>query len=114
VRFPTDSRLIVIVVGDEAGEEGPALAKVFQHYGYDVAAMALLVNVAHTRGLTVRNCATSLSVPFSEVKIEQFDDPYQVPRVLKALLDAPRFASKQQFGLVERVMATPLLEPPSL
>ncbi len=51
-----------------------------------------------------------MSIPFSQVTIEQFDDPYQVPRVLKALLDAPRSAPKQQFGWVERVMATPLLE----
>jgi hypothetical protein len=113
VRVPADARLIVIVVGDEAGENGPALAQHFKNFNYDVAAMALLVNVAHTRGTTVRTCADALEVPFSEVKIDQFEDPYQVPRVLKALIDAPRSVSKRQFGLVERVMATPLLEPPS-
>jgi hypothetical protein len=114
VRIPFGARLIVICVGDEAGENGAALAGNFKHYGYDVAAMALLVNVAHTRGNTVRTCAEALQVPCSEIRIDQFDDPYQVPRVLKALLDAPRSASKQQFGLVERVMSTPLLEPPQL
>jgi hypothetical protein len=115
LRYPADTRLIVIVVGDEAGEQGAGLAAEFKRLGYEVAALALLLNVAHTRGTTVRNCAGELEIPFSEVKIDQFDDPYQVPRVLKALLDAPRFASTtKQFGLVERVMATPLLEPPRL
>jgi hypothetical protein len=113
VRVPYGARLIVIVVGDEAGENGPALADTFKRFNYEVAAMALLVNVAHTRGTTVRTCADALEVPFSEIRIDQFDDPYQVPRVLKALLDAPRVVNKRQFGLVERVMATPLLEPPS-
>jgi hypothetical protein len=49
-------------------------------------------------------------VPFSEVNVDQFADPYQVPRVLKALLDAPTAAGASQSGWVERVMRTPLLK----
>ncbi len=112
VRFPVDARLIVIVVGDEAGEAGTAFAQAFRSASYEVAAFALLLNVAVTRGATVREAAKALDVPCSEIKIEQFDDPYQVPRVLRALLDAPRAASPKQYGLVEKVMATPLLELP--
>jgi hypothetical protein len=108
VRIPGGAQLVVIVVGDEAGEEGERFARSFTESGFDVSAIALLVNVAATRGDTVRRCAQALNVPFSEVAIGQFEDPYQVPRVLRALLDAPR-TGVARFGLVERVMATPLL-----
>ena len=109
VRVPKDAKLLVIVVGDEAGEMGDRLAGCFRQLEYRVDAMALLVNVASVRGQTVRDCARHLGVPFSEVTIEQFDDPYQVPRVLSALLDAPQVGGGVQSGLVERVMNTPLL-----
>lgn len=109
VRFASEARLIVIAVGDEWGEAGREFARSFRHCGYNVDAMALMVNVSWTRGSTVRDCARELMVPYSEVTIEQFDDPYQVPRVLQALLDAPRQAGARSFGLVERVMSTPLL-----
>lgn len=108
VRIPAAAQLVVIVVGDECGEDGARFAQAFTQCGYPVAAMALMVNVAATRGTTVRRCADALHVPFSQVSIDQFDDPYQVPRVLRALLDAPRTGAAR-FGLVERVMATPLL-----
>ncbi len=110
VDIPRDAKLVVIVVGDEAGESGGNFAECFERAGYAPSALALMVNVAVTRGSTVRTAAEILDIPFSQVAVEQFDDPYQVPRVLTALLDAPRFAPKKQFGLVERVMSTPLLE----
>jgi hypothetical protein len=109
VRIPAGAALVVIVVGDEAGEQGEVLAQAFRSCGYSVGAMALIVNVAAARGVTVQRSADVLGVPFSEVRIDQFDDPYQVPRVLKALLDAPRMTGSRQSGLVERVMKTPLL-----
>ena len=110
VRFPADAKLVVIVVGDEWGEHGEVFARQFKSSGYQVAAMALMINVSYQRGTTVRECAQTLGVPFSEVSVDQFDDPYQVPRVLKALLDAPRLPGPAAtFGLVERVMKTPLL-----
>jgi von Willebrand factor type A domain len=113
VRVPATAKLVVIVVGDEAGESGADLARAFRDYGYNVSALAIFVNVAATRGTTVQHCARELGVPFSEVSIESFADPYQVPRVLKALIDAPAAAGvAKQSGLVERVMATPLLTVP--
>jgi len=110
VTIPRDAKLVVIVVGDEAGEDGQSFARSFAQCGYDPSAFALMLNVAAVRGRTVQDAARALNVPFSQVNIEQFDDPYQVPRVLQALLDAPRFAPQKQFGWVERVMRTPLLE----
>ncbi len=110
VRVGASAKLVVIVVGDEAGETGGDLARAFRDYGYAPAAIALMVNVAHGRGTTVQACARELRVPFSEVKIEAFEDPYQVPRVLRALLDAPTLPGiSAPSGWVEKVMKTPLL-----
>jgi hypothetical protein len=110
VRVTAEAKLVVIVVGDEAGEAGDQFARAFRECGYTVSALALLVSVAQARGNTVRSCAGLLRVPFSEVKVEQFDDPYQVPRVLGALLEAPTAPGASQSGWVERVMRTPLLK----
>jgi hypothetical protein len=110
MRVPASAKLIVIVVGDEAGESGESLAQTFKTFGYTVDAMALLLAGA-PRGQTVRDCAKTLAVPYSEVTVEQFDDPYHVPRVLRALLEAPVSARITTPGLVEKVMATKLLEP---
>lgn len=113
VRVPDSARLVVIVVGDEAGERGESLAQTFRDLGYKVAAMALLLS-ARFRGDTVRTCAKTLGVPYSEIKTEQFDDPYHVPRALKAMLEAPvvEVGGSMTSGLVEKVMATPLLTLP--
>ncbi|EPX61639.1 hypothetical protein D187_010258 [Cystobacter fuscus DSM 2262] len=110
MRVPPEAKLIVIVVGDEQGEPGAQLASIFTECGYTVAALALMVSVANSRGNTVRSCASTLRVPFSEVSVDQFADPYQVPRVLKALLEAPTAAGAGPSGWVERVMRTPLLK----
>ena len=119
VKVQKGSKLIVIVVGDECGEDGAQLARAFGEYGYDVAAMAIIVSVSGTRGRTVQECARALKVPYSEVQVDQFDDPYQVPRVLGALLEAPALgpqagaAIAAQVGWLERVLATPILVLPS-
>jgi hypothetical protein len=113
VKIAPEEKLIVVVVGDEAGEAGENLATTFRYCGYRVDAMALLL-AGSPRGATVRDCAKALKVPYSEVTVEQFDDPYHVTRVLRALLEAPMAAGSAAptSALVEKVMATPLLEPP--
>ncbi|RYE94167.1 MAG: VWA domain-containing protein, partial [Myxococcales bacterium] len=80
VRVPEGAQLLVIVVGDEAGEGGHELAKAFDTHGFKPSALALLVNLAPdaTRGSSIRGCAQQLRVPFHEITVEQFDDPYQV------------------------------------
>jgi hypothetical protein len=114
VRVPAGAALIVIVVGDEAGESGAAFAAACTEYGYQPAALALIVNVDRgwSRGSTVRDASAELGVPYSEVEVAQFDDPYQVTRVLKTLLDAPvsaRAGAAQVHAWLDRVLATPLL-----
>ena len=115
VRIPAGSRLIVIAVGDEAGESGVLFAETFSRCGYHPSAIGLIVSTATGwgRGSTVREAAMALRVPYSEVAVEQFDDPYQVPRVLKAMLDAPVLAGGLTSGWLERVLATPLLTKPA-
>jgi len=110
VRVPDGAKLIVIVVGDEAGETGAQLAQTFRQLGYQPSAIAFIL-AGGSRGRTVRDCAKELGVPYSEVAAAQFDDPYHVPRVLRALLEAPIMAGGVPTpGLVEKVMATKLLE----
>jgi hypothetical protein len=114
VRIPEEVALLVIVVGDEAGEDGQSLARAFQDAGYRVDALALIVSVSAARGHTVRRCAAVMRVPFSEVEVRQFEDPYQVPRVLQAMLQAPVPAGgPSRSRWLEKVMATPLLQKPA-
>jgi hypothetical protein len=108
MRVPQGAKLIVIVVGDAQGEAGTSFAGVFRMLGYDVSAMAFLQ--AGGTGSTVRDCARELRIPYSEIHVSQFDDPYHVPRVLRALLEAPVASGVATPGLVEKVMATKLLE----
>jgi len=114
LRLDPKTRLIVFVVGDEDGESGVRLAEMFRSCNFDVAAMALILNVAYRRGSTVSECARTLGVPFSVVTVEHFDDPYQVPRVLQTLLEAaplPAMAAVRT-GWVDKVMRMPLLTTP--
>lgn len=111
VRIAPDRRLVVIVVGDEDGENGRTFADAFERLHYRPAAMAMIVSVAVRRGSTVRDAAAALGVPFSEVDVAQFEDPYQVTRVLTALLDAP-VPGGSSSGWLDRVLDTPLLEKP--
>ncbi len=111
VRIPAGARLLIVVVGDEAGESGAAFGDTLKALGYLPGALALLVNVSAVRGQTLRDCANHLGVGLSEITIDQFDDPYQVPRILSALLEtppAPGLPGVRTTAWVERIMATPL------
>lgn len=117
VKIPPAAKLLVIVVGDEAGENGPELAKAFDDNGFKPAAMALMLNLAPnaSRGHSIRGCAQHLRIPLHEITIDHFSDPYQVPRVLKTLLESagsasPATAAAAASNWVEKVMATPLLK----
>src|SRR5215470_9206477 len=112
VRVPPEARLLVIVAGDEGGEDGAQLARCFGELGYAVSGLALIVSAAQGRGITVRGCAQALGVPYAEVDVKQFDDPYQVTRALGALLEAPvptGFGAAPRPSWVEKIMATPLM-----
>jgi hypothetical protein len=77
-----------------------------------VKAIAHIVNVAagSSRGNTVRRAAEVLSLPYTEVNVEQFTDVYQVQRTLKAILEAQPFREKG--SMIEKIMQTELLVSP--
>jgi hypothetical protein len=112
VRIPDGGSLILFAVGDEAGEQGDLLASNLQQWKYVPAAIAHIVNVAHNsqRGNTVRRAAEVLGVPYTEVKVEQLTDVYQVQRTLKAALEAQPYREKS--SLIEKIMQTELLVSP--
>jgi hypothetical protein len=117
LRIKGDAKLILIAAGDEDGEAGAAFAKVLTELGLIPAAIALIVAVkeGQRRGRTVRDASAQLKVPFAEIDAAAFEDPYQVPRALKALLDAPVMAGGMAVVpsvWVEKVMNTPILKKP--
>ena len=62
VVIPATSRLLVVIVGDEAGEAGSTFAGSFASFGYKPGAFGLLVNVSASRGQTVRDAARNLGI----------------------------------------------------
>lgn len=115
VKVPDGAQLVVLVAGDEAGEDGSQLAAAFREHGYRPAAFAVIACGAH-RPHTVQACAAELSLPYSVIQVEHFQDPYQVPRALQALLEAPpavaRAGGPGASRWVEKVLSTPLLTKP--
>src|SRR5262249_58321321 len=91
VRIPEGATLIVIVVGDEAGEVGSTFALSFFESNFNPSALALVVNVdrASWRGSTVRGAAAGLGVAHSAGEGAAVHRPRQVTPGLRALLDAP-------------------------
>lgn len=115
VRVPTGAKLIVIVAGDENGESPARFASALTECGYRPDAMGLIlsVNPRFGRGGTVTGAAAELQVPFTEVRVDQFDDPYQVTRVLTTMLSAPVAENVAAHGWLERVLAAPRLTKPA-
>ena len=110
VTIPDTAKLILIAVGDEQGEPGAYFANSMTANGYVPDAIALIVSTAGHRGHTVHDAAIELMVPYSEVTVDQFDDPYQVTRVLATLMEAP--VARGVVPWLERVLATPILTKP--
>jgi hypothetical protein len=112
VRIPAGSSLILFAVGDEAGEAGDLFGTNLQQWNYVPSAIAHIVNVANnsSRGNTVRRAAEVLGVAYTEVKVEQLTDVYQVQRTIKAALEAQPYREKG--SLVEKIMQTELLVSP--
>ncbi len=122
VQIPKGAELLLIVCGDEAGEKGARFADTIAQSGYAVSAIGMIVCIADgwPRGNSVRGCAAALQVPFTELSIDAFDDPYHVPRALAAMLEGPvpnapdrrappRQTASKKRGMVDRVMQTPVI-----
>ncbi len=119
VRKQPGEILILLVIGDESDygdRDGSLTAALLRNTGLLPDAVGLIFNQGNeSRGQAVRGTASHLRVPFNDVAVEALKDTYQIPRVLRGLLDAPVVASattQARFGLLERISAVPLLEPP--
>lgn len=118
LRMREGARLIVIAAGDEEGEQGRDFGRVLLQLGFRPAAFALILSCrgAHS-GRTVRDASAELRVPYSEIDAQAFEDPYQVTRALKAMLDAPVLQAGVTMATsawLEKVLKTPLLQKPVL
>lgn len=118
VRKQPGEILILLVIGDEADSDsdGSRTAQSLRSAKLDPDAVGLILNLgSYQRGASVRAVARQLRVPFNEVDVAALSDTYQIPRVLRGLLDAPVSASEAapaRFGLLERISAVALLVPP--
>ena len=116
VRKEPGDLTILLVIGDEAGENGQTLAARLRDSNLVPDAVGFVLNMGNGgRGNTVQVAARELRVPFTEVKVDALKDPYQVPRILRGFLDAPVAASvaaPARFGMLERISTVALLVPP--
>lgn len=111
--------LILIVVGDEDGEEGSSLVSAMREAGLVPDAIGFVYNPVGGRGRTLKTCATLLQVPLVDVGIENLKDPYQIPKFLRGLVDAPVMQvthstapQRARFSLLEKISLEALLVPP--
>ncbi len=115
VRVPPQQDCVVFTVGDQNphshGEiEVRRFMRALREGDYDpIGFFHLHVGV---RGDVVQRIAAEMDRPFVELGLDQFDDPYQVQRILRAALEsAPRRASRGP-TLLEQILATELLVRP--
>ncbi len=118
-----DEDVLFLFVGDQGGESGALLAQHIRGTRLDPVAFGYLrvVTPEFGEGRTVESAAAELGVPCFSIDTEMFDsdDPYAVTRVLRDLIaSTPAKAAAGGGGaprvpLVEQILATPLLEPPT-
>ena len=116
-RPPKGSDFILFVVGDEAGEAWTKLNTAIERVGVTPSAVAHIVSCGTRwgRGHTLRDYSKNKNIPYTEVKVEDFSDPYSVTRVLKGILESTPLKGETNIKketLVEKVMKTPLLVRP--
>jgi hypothetical protein len=114
-----DEDLLILWVGDQAGEDGAVLARIMQQSGINPVAFGFLELPGH-RGNTVDTCAAALGIPCFRIQPDMFDDPYAVTQVLKNLISSTPTASPAMMvprtprkTLVQQVLETPLLQRPN-
>jgi len=109
--------LLILWVGDQAGESGTDLARRMRQNNINPVAFGFL-ELPGMRGNTIDACAYSLGIPCFRIKPELFDDPYAVTQVLKNLIASTPTATTARIvtprkTLVQQVLETPLLRRPN-
>jgi hypothetical protein len=121
-----DEDALFIFVGDEghngtAGGHGGAgvhFAAAVRQSGLNPVAIALVpvVSLQYGRAAAVRTTATELGIPCFEVSDQTFEDPYAIPRTIRALIAATpgrQVATAPRIGIVETILKTDLLKKPA-
>lgn len=113
--------LLMLFVGDEAGESGSSLANYITHRGLNPVAFGLLkVASRWGSGNTVRSAAQTLQIPCFSIDEGMFtsDDPYATTRLLQNLIastpvkDVEQRQRSVRKSLVQEILGTELLKKP--
>ena len=115
---PTDDEdSLFIFVGDE-GEHGTFAAEV-RASGLRPMAFGF-IRVAGDRGNIIGNTARELGIPLFHIDEKTFDDPYAIPRTLRALVSATPVSTAQfakaapaRKTLIDTILKTDLLTKPA-
>lgn len=124
-----DEDTLFIFIGDEGhngtggghGGHGVHFVQAVQASGLNPMAIGLVpvVSPQYGRAMAVRTTAAMLGVPCFEIDQKVFDDPYAIPRTLRALIAATPVgqvnaaaAAPARFTLVDQIMKTDLLKKP--
>jgi len=113
---PKDNEdVLMIFVGDQAGEAGHYVAKNIRDWGMRPMAFGLLY-VPGQRGSTVDDAAAELNIPCFRLSEEMFsdDDPYAVTRIVRDLIAATPAGQSQtkRVSLIDQILKTELLQVP--
>jgi hypothetical protein len=117
---------LFIYVGDEGhngtggghGGAGVHFAAAVRQSGLDPVAIALIpvVSPQYGRAAAVRTTATELGIAYFEISEGTFEDPYAIPRTIRALIAAAPVrpaAATARVGIVETILKTDLLKKPA-
>jgi len=121
-----DEDVLMLWVGDQAGETGLQLSQYIERTGLNPVAFGFLrcvsPNPRWKEGNTVQMAARHLNIPCFDIDVGMFtgDDPYAIPRILRDMIaatpvvkaGAPQ-ARVKRVTLAEQILKTPLLQRPA-
>jgi hypothetical protein len=117
-----DEDALLVFVGDQAQARGaPALQRVIEESGVNVAAFGMLhIRGMYGDGTVVEETAARLGVPCFKIEEGIFEDPYAVPRTLRNLIASTPVGKRvgppavtRRVSLVDAILKTPLLRKPN-
>jgi len=115
-----DEDVLMIFIGDEECAN-PNFANAIREAGLRPMAFGLirmLGRISSGGGAAVRNTATQLQIPCFMIDKGTFEDPYDIPRKIRALVAATpvgvaAVAEKPRLTLVDQILKTEVLAKPA-
>jgi hypothetical protein len=112
--------LIMIFVGDEDAPTNKEFSRAVRDSGLNPVAFGLIPvpSPEYGRASCVRDTAAKLGIPCFEIDEKTFDDPYAIPRTMRALIAAApvgvaAMKAATRVSLVDTILATELLQKPA-